>query len=347
MMDLSTRRNNRFGYIRAIACIAVIILHTAYSASILFGDVITPSQNVASKAVTNSMMWAVPCFIMVTGALLLEPDKEISYKKLFGRYIFRVFMAIVIFGMLFRIFDMIMDAEKISLSAFMTGFYEIFTGTGWSHMWYLYLIIGIYLLLPFYKKIVRYSSKRELCYLLAVYVIFLSILPLFRIWDFSCGFYIHVSTIYPFYLICGYAVYKNYLRIRPWQSALLAAVCTGLIIWFTVIRWQTDNQALESLWGYSSIFVVVQAVSIYSLAMRIKVRGFEKIKRVFTSIDTCSFGIYLVHMIYVRLLLRYMHVNPYEQGGFIAFAGIIVFIFILSYITVRALKKVPVFKSIL
>ena len=124
-----------FSYIRSLACIAIIILHTVYSAVLLFGSNIDAQTNIISMAVVNSMMWAVPCFIMVTGALLLETERKITYKKLFGKYILRIFAALVIFGMVFRVFDIIMDKEAVSVAAFLKGLYEIFTGTSWSHIW--------------------------------------------------------------------------------------------------------------------------------------------------------------------------------------------------------------------
>ena len=55
------------------------------------------------------MMWAVPCFVMVTGALLLDENREVSFDKLFNKYILRVLGALVVFSMVFRIFDIIMD----------------------------------------------------------------------------------------------------------------------------------------------------------------------------------------------------------------------------------------------
>ncbi len=347
MVDLYTNRNDHFGYIRALACIAIIVLHTAFSASLLFKEAITTSENIALRAITNSMMWAVPCFVMVTGALLLDEAREISYKKLFGKYILRAFLALVIFGMIFRIFDMIMDKEKMDFSGFMSGFYEIFTGTSWSHMWYLYLLIGIYLLLPFYKKVVAHSSKNDLWYLAIVMLVFLSIMPLSQLWKFGFGFYINVATIYPLYLLCGYMINKDYLKLKVWQATLMFITSTALIALLTVVRWKTDNQVMECLWGYSSIIVILQSVSAYSIIMGVKTKGLELAKKILVEIDKCSFGIYLVHMIYVRLLLRYNQFNPFEHGGYIALIGIIIFIFIVSYITVWILKKLPVFKRIL
>ena len=104
-----------FSYLRAVACIAIIVLHVAYSAALMFGGSISQTQNIVSMIIVNCMMWAVPCFIMVTGALLLNKARKITYRKLFGQYILRVFGALVFFGMVFRIFDMVMNRSPCSV----------------------------------------------------------------------------------------------------------------------------------------------------------------------------------------------------------------------------------------
>ena len=336
-----------FSGLRVYACLAVIILHTVYSAVLLFGNTLSQAEYTASMAVVDCMMWAVPCFIMVTGALLLDREKKITYKKLFGQYIFRIFAALVLFGMVFRIFDIFMDGETVSIAAFLQGFYEIFTGTGWSHIWYLYLLIGLYLLLPFYKKIADNSSGNELKYLLGIYVLFLSLLPVLQIWNINSGFYIHVSTIYPFYLFCGYAVCSHILRPGKRTSVLLLLAGTAAIAGCTIVRWIYDLPEMERLWGYSSVFVIIQAVGIFSLVHSQKECRSRAFKRILLELDKCSFGVYLIHMILVRLILRYMQFNPYENGGILAFAGLIAGIFAVSFLITWILRKIPFLRKII
>lgn len=335
-----------FSYIRSLACIAIIILHTVYSAVLLFGSDIDAQTNITSMAVVDSMMWAVPCFIMVTGALLLETERKITYKKLFGKYILRIFAALVIFGMVFRVFDIIMDKEPVNVAAFLKGLYEIFTGTSWSHIWYLYLLIGLYLLLPFYKKVVDNSSAKEIKYLLAVYIIFLSILPMLEIWGINCGFYIHVSTIYPFYLFGGYAIYKHIYCPGKAASSVMFIIGTLLIIGCTVVRWIYDIPSMEILWGYASLFVIMQAVGFFALLKDVKHTGFRAVKWLLLKLDECSFGVYLIHMIFVRLILRYIGFNPYENGGILAFVAVIAGILVISYAITWILKRIPFLKKI-
>lgn len=331
----------RFSYLRVAACLAIVTLHTVYGANVYFLDGLTASQNVISRMVENCMMWAVPSFLMVTGALLLDPKKEIPLKKLFGKYIARMLAALLIFTMVFRVFDMIMDKEPVSEAAVLQGFTEFFTDMSWGHLWYLYLLIGLYLLLPFYKKIAAHSTEGELKYLLAVYVVFLSLLPLLGMWGIQCGFYICVSLIYPLYLFCGHILRAGKLRLGKAEAWCLVIISTGLILFLTKVRWNTGFEAMDQLWGYSSILVVLQTVGIFALLETLPESRTPRLNVVMRKLDECSFGTYLIHMIFVRLALRYGNFNPYENGGVPAFIALIAGIFIVSLAVTWGLRKIP------
>ena len=108
-MTSYTDRNTGLSLVRVIACLDIVILHTVFAANEYFADGITDTQNLFSRITENNMMWAVPCFLMVTGALQLDPARTIPLKKLYGRYILRVLIALVACCVIFRIFDMCME----------------------------------------------------------------------------------------------------------------------------------------------------------------------------------------------------------------------------------------------
>ena len=73
-MEITKRREIFFlSELRAIACIAIVILHTFYAASVYAPD---HTAKIAALTTRNLMMWAVPCFVMVSGALLLDSARE-------------------------------------------------------------------------------------------------------------------------------------------------------------------------------------------------------------------------------------------------------------------------------
>ena len=83
---------------RIAACVAIVVLHTVFAANEYFVNEITNGQDIASRAIENNMMWAVPIFLMVTGVLHLDRRKPLSLKKLYRKYIFRVIAALTFFS---------------------------------------------------------------------------------------------------------------------------------------------------------------------------------------------------------------------------------------------------------
>ena len=94
-----------YSNIRALACMAIVILHTFYAVAGL--QSMTPALRTGAYMVRNAMFWAVPCFVMVTGALLLDPSRDVTWRKILGRYLPRVLTALVFFTLLFVLFDFI------------------------------------------------------------------------------------------------------------------------------------------------------------------------------------------------------------------------------------------------
>ena len=327
---------------------AIVLLHTADASVMMYGESISNSEKTISMGMVYCMMWAVPCFVMVTGALLLNPEKEIPYKKLYGKYILRIVLALATFGMIFRCFDIFMNHETWSAANVLQGLWNVMIGKSWAHLWYLYLLIGIYLLLPFYRKIAANSSMKEIWYLLGIYALFLSILPLTGMVDVDLAFYIHTSTIYPFYLFLGWAISNGKLSISKLGGAILFLVGTLLLI--TVVRYRYMNgvEELAKLLNYSSVFVILQCMGLFAL-LKESEESEDKVslgEQILLGIDRCSFGIYLIHMIFIRLILRYWELDPFASGTWMIVL-LSVGIFAVSWITVKVLKFIPACSRIL
>ena len=91
----NTFRVHSFSYLRAAACLAIVLLHTVFCAVSLFPEEASATQALLSNIVVNNMMWAVPCFLMVSGALLLNPERPVTVKKCLTKYIPRMLIALV------------------------------------------------------------------------------------------------------------------------------------------------------------------------------------------------------------------------------------------------------------
>lgn len=329
-----------YTYLRVVACIGIVLLHTLNGAIGLYGGLITESASLVSKVMLNLLLWCVPCFVMITGALLLDPEKEISYEKLFKKYIFRILKALVFCCIVFCIFDAITHNESFTVSWSINLLLSIIEGTNWSHLWYLYLVVAIYLMMPLYKSITKAAKEKDIRYILKLFFIFLSLITIFSIFDINIAFYILSSTVYPFYVFAGYAIKKGIIKLSITQALIFVVGSSLLLIFFTYFQ-VSSQMDLSSLLNYSSPLVVIQSVGVFALFNNINFKE----NKFMDLLNDSSFGIYLLHMIFVRVILKYAAYNPYQGCSILSFIILVGCIFIFSFIIVKILKKVPFVKS--
>ena len=328
-----------FYYLRTISCLGIVLLHFLSGSIGLYKSVITKNELLISQISLNLLLWCVPCFVMITGALLLDKNKELSIKKVLKKYVLRILEALLFCCVIFIIYDTVVHKEPIGLYMIIEMISDFFLGNSWSHLWYLYLLIGIYLLLPIYKIITNNASDKLIKYLLCIYFLFLSLIPMLEVFGIHIAFYIMVSSIYPFYLFFGYALHHEIISIKRYQSLLMFVLSSLCIILLTIFNQENSYYSFEPLLNnYSSIFVVIQSIGIFSLVDSIKWKKSTWVKKV----DALTFGVYLVHMIFIRSFLKYMSINPFLNIPVINITMLVILIFILSLLVVMVLKKVPI-----
>jgi len=120
-------------------------------------------------AIKNAFfMWGVPIFFMISGYLLLPPEKEIPLKKLFGKYVLRIAIALFIFGSLFSILELLFSTKTLRLSFLLEALSMTATRNTWAHLWYLYALLGVYIVLPLLKMMVCGLTREYRLYVLIV-----------------------------------------------------------------------------------------------------------------------------------------------------------------------------------
>lgn len=346
-METKRREIHFLSELRAVSCIAIVLLHTFYAASAYAAPGST--AHLAAISVRNLMMWAVPCFVMVSGALLLDQARVITYRKIFQKYILRILLALVLFSVGFQVFDDITGNSGLHLTTLLHGLQNAVTGQSWKHMWYLYLIIALYLLLPFYRKIAAGLTKKDSYYLLGVYFVFLSLIPMLQtLTQKSTAFYLCVYSIYPFYFFLGDAFFQKRIFQKRWILALLAVGGTAAMLLLTMLCEKKQTASLsELLTSYAFPPIALQSAGIFGL-MAVKADRTPKwLSWILRQIDQCSFGVYLLHMLFLKLVLVVWKWNPYSHGGFLVILALAIAVFLCSFGCIWLLKRIPGLKKIL
>ena len=328
-------RRRGLSSLRILSCLGIAALHTVNAAEILYRGELSAFADTVSLAVSNCLRWAVPCFVMITGALLLDPERELTARKIYGKYLLRVLSALVLFSFIYRFFSLAMNGEALTLQVFGEVLLKIVTADGWAHLWYLYVLTGLYLLLPFYRMITRAAADREILLLLLIYGLFVSVFPLLQLFGLRIGFSIPVISIYPFYLFAGYAFSRGMVRL-PKPAAVIVIAVTEILLILAVFG--NGDGRFSVLLSYSSVPVVLQACALFSVFSGESGKS-GRFDRVIWAADRCCFGIYLVHMIFLRLFLRYWTWDPYRVQPVLSMTGIAALVFLLSFLVTWILKK--------
>lgn len=84
--------------LRIVAAIAVVFLHLSNVCLDRFYDSDATMQNVLLVLINTITRFAVPVFVMITGTLLLNPRRIITYDNVFGKYIWRMLLILLTIG---------------------------------------------------------------------------------------------------------------------------------------------------------------------------------------------------------------------------------------------------------
>ena len=345
-------RRNSYAYMRAAAALAIVFLHTFQFNVEVFQPM--GGAKIASVVVRNGMMWAVPVFVMVTGALLLEPNRKLPYDRLFSHYVLRIVALLFVCVCASRWMDEyllgIAPAEEPLAFAGNTVV-AFLTAGGWQTFWYLYLLLAIYLTLPLLRGMARGLDDAGLRYATAVLFVFQSVVPFAaNMAGQQAGVYLLCYTVYPLYLALGYRMGKGAARMRLAAAWVLVGACVmgnaALTVGCFLFGW---SGLIGELGLYSFPLTVVEAAGIFLLFSRMdkgqstdtKNAGQSNARQIniLLSFDRHTLAIYLLHLFYLRIALYYFSFNPYRYGVWMAAveaAGL----FLLSYLTAAVLSGV-------
>ncbi|CAN7221074.1 acyltransferase [Knoellia sp. LjRoot47] len=145
-------------YARVVAIIAVAFIHVAgytYANPALEG---TGTWHVAAL-LTFSTKWAVPVFVMVSGALLLKPPRDRSPMTFYRRRLSRigiplVFWHLVYIGILFYQSEGSPNLRKLAAS--------LLRGEVYTAMYFFWLILGLYVVTPLIWPVIDAFSTNAL-----------------------------------------------------------------------------------------------------------------------------------------------------------------------------------------
>jgi surface polysaccharide O-acyltransferase-like enzyme len=316
-MPALTNATQYLNALRVLAITGVIMGHVFMTTYSYFAPVLADNTVYFILVLRNIWYWCIPIFVMISGVLFLDPDKKISIGKLFEKYILRLVLALLIFGVPYAFAEQLVAFHyHFSIRQIGTAFLMVIQGTTDNHLWYLYFIIGLYLVIPMIKVFTDNVDRKMLEYTLIMLFVFTSILPFIKnVLHFNIGFYIPVNSVYVFYFLIGHYIHKYNIKINV--KLLMAVIILYLI--YAALMPLNNNLVLSRYSGrLLSLEQDSPVVALISLALFCLLHQSNKANRFIDFLSPLCFGIYLIHPLFLFSLYLFLHVTP-EKSPLIIF----------------------------
>ena len=287
--------------------------------------------------------WAVPVFFMITGALLLDPEKHVDWNKCF-RYAGRMLIVLATFGLGLNFLKAYPEQGGLTLQTLATAVQYTLSNTGCRHLWYLYVLIGFYLLLPLYRAYVAQASKRDLEIIIAlVFVLDLGVQTVNQIWDLHIEYLITVSFSMLYFFLGYYA--HRYLTI-DWK--VVAAGIASLVIGAGFTAWYVFAEMRYEMWVFSPGYVIIVPWSLtVFLLMKQYLNGPLEPRGLVSRVAELSFGIYIFHPLAIQALYHVCGWGPNTLPVLVYELSVWVISVVVAGVLTWALRFIPPIRKIL
>lgn len=345
---MAVKKKQYIENLRIISMLSVILIHICITALSDFPDSGTELWRIVYQAVRNVLHFAVPCFFMISGALILPPEKSISFDKLIKKYVLKYAAVIVVFGWGFAFIEEIFKRKTITPGMFWVSFLNMLQGKTWNHMWYMYSLLGVMLILPLLKAATSVLDDKMQKYIMTVCFIFLSIVPyLCKLTGSEAGTKLALGSVYAAYMLVGYWIDKHPKKMTP---VYLTVLLIGVVL-MTVEAVFTVSYGKELYFSdYSSPVVFIFSAAAFALARSVDKPNqgtSETVTKLKTLLSVNSFGVYLVHMFWINLAYKFIKWDPLAALPLVNMVVIWAIVTVLSVVSTMVLRKIPGFKAIL
>lgn len=289
------QRDISLDLLRIIACAMVVLMHSPI-----------PAENANGLLLSSLSYFTAPCiglFFMVSGALLLPPPKKIRKHEampFLKKRLKRVLLPTVVWSLLYIIVKLYND--NLTTAESLRSVLSIpFSAQGHGTLWFMYTLLGLYLITPILHAWLQNATEREIKFYLSLWLIAMCY-PILKIFvdinDTPTGILYYFSG-YVGYYVLGYWMqhYGNILNFKV--SILLMCVSVAAPVVVKLMHWTVD---FYTWFWYLSVFVVAQCVFWWKVMKSVQnvLQLSDRAKSLLTLFSNLSFGIYLSHIIIMR-----------------------------------------------
>lgn len=346
-MQKKLERNIAFDVLRIIAAFSVVMLHVS-GVFIEMSKVGSVDFRLANF-LNSISRFGVPIFVMISGAIFLSEDKKISIKKIWLNNILRM---LIVFGVWSFAYYVFQSLYFWNFDFWRHGIIRTVVGCVYAseHFWFVFMIIGLYALVPILRTWVHHATKKELDYFVILFVVFqigrttlttlvdkslvVKIADMLKIFELSW---------YLGYFVLGYILVKYGVSARL-KKVLWVMIPVGIAANYFISDYMSLKKGVYSPGIYDSfgVFTFLHAVALFVLCQDF----FAKRKKeglagkICTNLALDTLGVYMMHV----GLLEFFESERFIVGSMNPVLGSVLLSFIcfgVCAIVAALLRRIP------
>lgn len=347
---MNSQRVYYFDYLRIFAIFAVIILHVA--AQNWENTNVNSFEWQVFNFYDSVVRWGVPVFVMISGSLFI--GKKHRIKKLYQKYILRIIIAFLTWSILYALWNNIVINNNLSIKTLIN---EILIGH--YHLWFMFMIVGLYIIVPFLNKIVE--DRKIAWYFVITSFVFAFILPQLSeiiglkfsgisgiIDEITSKLHLHMVLGYSGYFVLGFLLQnteiKKKYRIIIYVFGILGLIFTISSTSILSLFWQSPA---KMFYGNLTVNVLLVAMAVFVFAKTNLNKPIPSLRKqqMLLFFSKCTFGVYLIHPFFIELIKKYFNITSLTINPIFAVPILSVIVFLLSLLVSALLNLIPIVKN--
>ena len=334
-------------WVRALAIVAILVIHVSSS---YLTDISYQSNFWFIATFFESLSrFGIIAFVMISGYLLMNREYELT--DFLNRRLKRVLIPFILWNFIYIFFKINFQnvlGDNYTLSAVLAFIGKAFLDPTIVaiQFWFIYMIVGLYLVAPIISKWIKNSNDREVEYFLVIWLITL-LLGFFSV-SFLLEKYLIYFSGFIGYFILGYYLAKKeskYLNSRLFGLILFIIGTLITFVGTVYLTYQTGQLDLTFIQlGDLTPNAFLQATGVFIIIKNTDFSSWSvknwSLNGLIIKISLFSYGIYLLNVLVLRFFeyfgLLSVNTNPIYNIPIFVFLTLIV-----SLITLMILDKIP------
>ncbi len=311
MSNVEIKRYDWLNVARSLGAFFVILIHVSdpYAESAKSIDLFNWMAVVFWNVIPRS---AVPLFVACSGYVLLEKEDSVTKR------ICKLVKPLAFWSLLYALLSLGLNYHGNSLFVKQLLLKNILGVWALSpHLWFMYMLLGLYVSLPLSRIIFKYSNTRILKSLIIAFTVNAITYYLVSMWKLKTGESVSSyyslglgwgSTYIGYFLLPKIIIDKQQIAIKNLYLWLCAISTIALVIYITFIT-SIERGGVLKVWAEAdSILVALHAISLllllHSNELKISklLNKFTGLKQIVELSSRYALGIYAVHYFFVRLV---------------------------------------------